>query len=452
MSRTLIYNARLIDKDTDKKGALLLNGKKIEKILTDGEAKKLTAEIKSGEQKIALVDAEGCAVFPSFIDLHAHFRDPGFTQKEDIESGCKAAVAGGYGCVVLMPNTNPVVSTKDEVQANNQKAKKLGLLKVIQSASITTHFEGQSVNHLKDLNAKETPVITEDGKEVLDSALMLEGMKTAAAKKMIVSCHCEDPFLAQKARPLRKLALEKIAESEKIRNAEKSAGLKKEAATLLTEANTLLELAEDTATLRNIRLAKEAGCHLHLCHVSTKTCILALKQAKAEGMNITAEITPHHIGLIGSKVPNLFQIVNPPLRNETDVNALIEALDDGTADTIATDHAPHTYEDKLNGSPGFSGIETSFAVSYTTLVLGNAFTVKKLSELMSYNASQILGLKNTALLKEGYDANLALVDLEEIWTVKGEDFVSRGKYTPLEGQKIVGKVKATFFEGKKVFG
>lgn len=440
MKKTLIYNARIIDKENDFTGGIIINGKKIESVLSAKEAASFAKQ-----DSFVTINANGMALMPSFVDLHAHFRDPGFTAKEDIESGSKAAVAGGYGTVVLMPNTDPPVSTAKEVRTNNAKAKQLGLLNVIQSASITTHFDGENTVHLNELNAKETPLITEDGREVKSSVVMLDGMKKAAAKKMIVSCHCEDPFLAEEARPLRKEALAKLAK------AKKSPQLKKEAAEILTKANTLLALAEDTATFRNIRLAKEAGCHLHLCHVSTKECIEAIRKAKAEGMNITAEITPHHIGICGTKMPQIFEIVNPPLRSQDDIDSLIEALDDGTADCISTDHAPHTEQDKLGGSPGFSGIETSFAVCYTTLVLGNAFTVSRLSELMSYNPSKILGLKNTGLIKKGFAANVVLVDLERIWTVRGKDFESKGKYTPLEGQKVVGKVVKTFYEGKTVF-
>lgn len=459
MKKIFVYNARIIDKEKDFKGAILVSGKKIEKVFTEKDASDFFKK-NSSSNKLELLDAKGYALLPSFVDLHAHFRDPGLTQKEDIESGCKAAVAGGYGTVVLMPNTNPVVSTAKEVRANNVKAKKIGLLNVIQSASITTHFDGENISHLDELNAKETPLITEDGKEVKSSYVMLEGMKKAASKKMIVSCHCEDPFLADAARPLRKEALAKLAEVKMLEESVSSVSkktrakinaLKKEAASLLARANSLLASAEDTSTLRNIRLAQDAGCHLHLCHVSTKVCIDALREAKKNGQKITAEITPHHIGLCGTKAPGIFQIVNPPLRSEEDIAALIEALDDGTADCICTDHAPHTAEDKAAGSPGFSGIETSFAVCYTTLVLGNAFTVKKLSELMSYNAAEILGLKNTGLIEKGYEANFVLADLERIWTVKGNEFFSKGKYTPLEGQKIVGKIMKTFYEGKEVF-
>lgn len=432
----LIYNARLVDCDHDvKNGAILLKGGKIEGILTKTAAKKL---IKDGE--VGLYDAGGNIVMPSFIDMHSHFRDPGLTQKEDIQSGSMAAAAGGFGTNVLMPNTNPVVSSLEMALENNKKAKEYGLCNVIQSVSITKDFDGKSISHLQDLKSKQVPLITEDGHEVTDSSVMLEAMKLAAKKNIVVSCHCEDSFLAAAARPLRKQALEKLAN-----------GKKSEAVSLLKQADALLALAEDTATFRNIRLAEEAGCHLHLCHVSTKNCIDAVRAAKAKGLNITCEITPHHIGLASGKAPNIFHIVNPPLRSEDDRLSLIKALLDGTADVIATDHAPHTQEDKASGSPGFSGLETAFAVCNTVLVKENGMNMKKLSELMSARPAQLLGLEDRGTLQAGSRADLVVVNPDEIWTVCGDEFASKGKYTPLEGKKLAGTVVATFLAGNVVF-
>lgn len=431
----LIYNAHLVDRDIDvKNGAILISGNKIEGLVSKESVKQML-----NDKNVSAYDAEGCVVMPNFVDMHAHFRDPGLTQKEDIVSGCHAAAAGGYGTVVLMPNTSPVASSLTLARENNAKAKETGLCRAFQVVSITKDFDGKTTSHLNDLSFKETPVISEDGKEVLDSSVMLEAMKVAAKKKLIVSCHCEDPTLAAAARPFRARALELLAKGD--RNG---------AVKQLKEANTLLELAEDTATFRNIRLAKEAGCHLHLCHVSTAACVKAVREARKEGVDVTMEITPHHIGLAGEKAPNIFHIVNPPLRSESDRQELIKALLDGTADCIATDHAPHTAEDKEKGAPGFSGIETSFATCYSTLVVENRMSLKRLSELMSANPAQMLGLK-TGLLQEGYDADIVVVDTKAEWKVEGEAFASKGKYTPLEGRKVTGLVKATFFNGEIVF-
>ena len=311
--------------------------------------------------------------------------------------------------------------------------------------SITENFEGKSTEHLKSLNKKIVPLITEDGREVASSAVMLDGMKIAAQKNIIVSCHCEDPDLANEARPLRKKALDLLAKENP------SAQDKKQAAAYLKEAHTLLAVAEDAATFRNIRLAEEAGVHLHLCHVSTAECIDALREAKKRGINISAEITPHHIALNCEKSDTKFQIVNPPLRPESDRQAVIQALLDGTADVISTDHAPHTMEDKKSGSPGFSGLETAFAACYTTLCLENGMSLKMLSEKMSARPAELLGLNDRGLLEEGLLANLTIIDTEKIWTVRGEEFASKGKYTPLEGKKLSGEVQATFYKGRIVF-
>ncbi len=434
--KTLVYNAKIVDKNTDKKGAVLIEGSKIKNVIFSAQ------EIQKylDDKKIQKFDAKNLTLLPSFIDMHAHFRDPGQTQKECIESGCEAAAAGGFGTLVLMPNTVPVVSSAEEAKLNNEKAKKTGLADVIQSVSITSRFDGKTISHLESLNAKEIPLITEDGKEVADSNVMLEAMKIASKKKIIVSCHCEDPSLAAAARPFRQNALKFLSEGNKGKAVEE-----------LKNANKLLALAEDSATVRNILIARQAKNHLHLCHVSTKICLDAVRKSKKEGINVTCEITPHHIGLSGEKAPNIFEIVNPPLRTEEDRLECIKALLDGTADVISTDHAPHTTEDKKNGSPGFSGLETAFAVCFTTLVKENGMNLKDLSEKMSARPAELLGLKKIGLIKEGFDADFVLADTEKVWTVKGENFLSKGKYSPFEGKNLTGKIEATFHKGKLVF-
>ena len=437
----LIYNARLVDKNKEiKKGAILIEGEKISGFPTASAVKEMLAD-----ENVSKFDARGCTVLPSFVDMHVHMRDPGLTQKEDIRTGCMAAAAGGFGTVVLMPNTVPVISSEEMAEFNDKRGDELGYCQVIQSVSITENFGGKSTEHLKNLSRKIVPLITEDGHEVASSAVMLEGMKIAAKKNIIVSCHCEDPDLASEAKPLRKKALDLLNKKNP------TAQDKKEAAAYLKEAHELLSVAEDTATFRNIRLAEHAGVHLHLCHVSTAECIDALREAKKRGINVTAEITPHHIALNSEKADTKFQIVNPPLRPESDRQAVIKALMDGTADVIATDHAPHTAEDKASGAPGFSGLETAFAACYTTLCLENGMNLKTLSDKMSARPAEILGLSDRGLLDEGLLANLTIVDTEKVWTVRGEEFASKGKYTPLEGKKLTGEIQATFYRGKIVF-
>ena len=428
----LVYNAHLVDKNIDiKDGAILIKDGVIEGFVS----KKTACELLK-DDSVYKYDARGHLVMPSFIDMHAHFRDPGLTHKEDIITGSMAAARGGYSTVVLMPNTSPVVSSEEMAESNNAKAKEAGYVDVIQSVSITKDFDGKTLFHLDTLDPKVVPLITEDGKEVTDSSVMLEAMKKAQSKDIIVSCHSEDPFLASKAKFLRNKALQSTDIEEKIK--------------YLEEANKILSLAEDTETYRNIRLAASVGCHVHLCHVSTKESMDCVREAKSKGYNVTCEVTPHHLSLVGED-DNVFEIVNPPLRSYRDQKSLIEALLDGTADVIATDHAPHTAEDKAGGSPGFSGIETSFAVCYTKLCRDCGFSLNKLSMLMSYRPAEILGLEKRGLLKEGYDASFVIIDEDELWTVEGKDFASKGKYTPLEGKQLYGKILATYLRGKLVF-
>lgn len=455
---TLIYNARLLDEFTDEPGAILIIDGKIRSIFkgfyTTAEtvssfAKAVLVEDGYGENaKIDLFNANGLTVTPSFIDMHVHLRYPGQIQKEDLESGLHAAVAGGYGTVVAMPNTNPVVSSIDMAMKIEREAAALGLAHLFQVVSITKDFDGQTTNHLNMMEKKYVPVISEDGRDVLSSSVMLEGMRIAASKGIIVSCHCEDPNLAAAAKPYRVDAL-------KILNEKGNNGIK-EAMSKLTKANALLADAEDIATERNITLAERVNCHVHLAHVSTAKSIEIIRQEKKKGAAITCEVTPHHLGLSADEngseedKKNMFHIVNPPLRSAYDVAKIREAIADGTVDVISTDHAPHTIDDKKNGAPGFTGIEVAYAVCNKNLICNGVISESKLSKLMSSNPARILGL-NKGLLKSGYDADLTFVDPEEQWVVKTEEFYSKGKYSPVEGETLTGRVKNVFIDGRLVF-
>ena len=468
----IIYNARLVDSKMDGNGTIIIAEGKIRGI-TLGECKSaknalLLAQAFLTESEFEsapeLYDAKGLTLMPSFIDMHVHFRYPGQTQKEDLDSGLHAAVAGGYGTVVLMPNTNPVISDRELARKVMEEANSKNLARVFQTVSITKNFEGKDTSGLDSLTNDEFPVITEDGHDVDSAAVMLEGMKKAGEKNIIVSCHCEDPSLAQAARPYSQRALGFMeqygipAGKVNVETPNVPASVNFEIDGNLTKANSILALAEDTATLRNIEIAKSAGCHIHICHCSTKVSMDAVRRAKEEiswgntphGFDCTVEVTPHHLGLVGTDAPNIRALVNPPLRSEDDRRAIIEALRDGTVDAIATDHAPHTQEDKAKGAPGFTGIETAFAVCNTILVKKEDFSLSKLSRLMSANPARLLRI-NAGRLKVGYNADLVLVNPDEDWIVNSENFASKGKSTPLEGKQLTGKVHATFFGGKKVF-
>lgn len=497
----LIYNARLLDESTDSPGAILIVDSKIRSVFhgyftscetVEKMAKAIMKEDGIDENfPLELYNAKNLTVTPAFIDMHVHLRYPGQTEKEDLKSGLQAAASGGFGTVVAMPNTNPVISSLNTAIRIEQEAAALGITHLFQSMSVTKDFGGEDTSHLDFIDKKYIPVITEDGRDVLDSSVMLRAMLKAAERKVIVSCHCEDVNLAEEAKPYRQRALAIMKEiglsawgADEIEDCDDKIAEKiNQIDLLLARANEILALAEDLATVRNITLAKEAQCHIHIAHASTANSIEAIREAKSmlaedeacfyadeahlayrafeegvpftparrvpSGFKISCEVTPHHLALCGTDEPYIRALVNPPLRNQDDRLALLEALRDGVVDVISTDHAPHTLRDKANGSPGFSGSETAFAVCNTVLVKENQFSLQKISQLMSANPARLLGLQK-GVLKPGYDADLTLLDPDEQWIVDSRLFYSKGKATPFEGRKLTGRVKGLFIDGRLV--
>lgn len=454
--RTLIYNARLLDCSIDERGAILAENGIISEVIF-GTLQSPAHMKKSGDGTV-YVDAGGAALMPAFVDMHAHFRDPGFTYKEDMESGLKAAAAGGFGTVVLMPNTDPVVSSASSAQEIRQRGLGYGLSDVIQTVSITSGFGGTDTSHLDTLescgrdrgNICAIPVVTEDGHDVLSAAVMLEAMEKCGGKNIIVSCHCEDPSLAGAAKKFREQALclmnaNPAADLSRVHQGSVQAAAQIKNA--LENAERLLRLAENTATERNLALAAAAGCPVHIAHVSTAEALDAVRRSKAErGSAVSCEVTPHHLALTSSRA----EIVNPPLRSETDRQALVEGIIDGTVDMIATDHAPHSAEDKSRGAPGFSGLETAYALCNSILVQSGRITPCRLSALMSANPAKRLGL-NRGVLKPGYEADFVLADPQAVWTVNPAVFFSKGKNTPVASMTLTGKVTALFRRGREIY-
>lgn len=486
MNKTCFYNARLVDANTDASGILLVAEGKIAAILLgefSAESAKTLAEsfFSDTAASINFIDCKGMILQPAFIDLHAHFRYPGQGQKEELSTALAAAAAGGFGTLVLMPNTIPAISSKELVEQVCNDAHALGIADVIQSITLTKDYSGNDTSHLQQLStfadgtppsAGQVAMATEDGKDVESAATMLEAMKICGQKNITVACHSEDMTLAAAARPFRKVAtdifaihapqpqeaLGAIPDATDSSNPEINKAL-----VSLEEANRLLSLAEDLATERNINLAHQAGCHIHLSHVSTAGAMDAIRAAKAKGYRVSCEVTPHHLGLsVAEKDPSLRHIVNPPLRSEQDRQAMIQALLDGTADCISTDHAPHTAQDKANGAPGFSGLETAYGVCNSVLVQGiqgaasgKTLSYSQLSQLMAANPARLLKLHQGAeprgLLQTGFVADIVLCNPTAQWTVCGQNFASKGKYTPLEGKSLTGKVLATYHRGREVF-
>ncbi|WP_370829846.1 dihydroorotase [Clostridium sp.] len=393
----LIKNANMIDAYESFFGDILI---------IDGIITEIGKDIN--KEGIDIIDAKGLTLMPSFIDTHAHFRDPGLTYKEDMESGSRAAAKGGYTGVCLMGNTNPICSTKEVVEYVRNKAKEVGLIDVHQCVSITENFGGKSIEHLNAFDDdKELVAITDDGVGVMDSSIMMKAMEKAKENNWIVMSHAEDK----------------------------------------TFSKIDMRIAEDLMTIRDLYLAKATKARLHMAHVSTVESIEAIRRAKKEGANVTCEVTPHHIGLTTEESNYR---VNPPIREKADVNSIIEGIKDGTVDCIGTDHAPHTEEDKAKGAPGMVGLETAFSICYTELVRKNGISVNKLSELMSRNPAKILGM-NKGSITIGKDGDLVLVDLNKEVVIDKEKFASKGKNTPFHGRKYFGEVIMTIKGGMLIY-
>ena len=397
----LIYNVHLIDASCDCMGAVHIHDGRIASVhlgvCAPADAERLAASLGNA---VRSVNGEGLVLMPSFIDMHAHFRYPGQPQKETLETGLRAAAAGGFGTLVLMPNTNPVISSVEEAVRVQTDAAVYGLADVYQTMSLTAGFDGVTTDHLEQIplvreSPQFIPVVTEDGRDVASSAVMLQAMQYCAVRGVIVSCHSEDTALAAAARPFRQKALELLA-----RGTPESCAVADGA---LRQANMLLALAEDTATERNLLLARAAGCRVHIAHVSTARSLEAVRRARREtdAHRVTCEVTPHHLGLCGDSGMLLHSLVNPPLRGESDRQAVIAALCDGTADVISTDHAPHSAEEKAKGleksAMGITGLETAFPVLYTKLVKTGVISLERLVELMAVRPREIFGIEGGSM-------------------------------------------------------
>ncbi len=435
--QTLFYNVRLVDAFCDTDGAVLVENGFISDIFWGHIKPASIFSSKEGEQMLC-IDGKGLALMPAFVDMHAHFRYPGLPQKEELDTALRAAAAGGFGTLLLMPNTKPVVSSPEQAKKVQLDAQKHNLADVIQSLSITGDFGGEDTSHLDNLDCTQFPVVSEDGFDVEAASVMFEAMKKCAKNNIIVSCHCEDVSLAKAAKVPRKAAIE-IKQSD----APDQVEIKKN----MAEAERLLALAEDLATTRNLALAEAADCNIHITHCSTTNSLAAVAAAKTKrNSKVSCDVTPHHIYL-SDKVK---EFVNPPIRSEADRLALIAGIKNGTVDMIGTDHAPHTLQDKADGACGFTGLETAFAVCYQALVLSGAISLSELSALMSANPAKRLGV-NCGILRPGRQANFVLIDLQEKWTVDSTKFFSKGKYSPYNGETFQGKIMQTYRRGKLIY-
>lgn len=350
-----------------------------------------------------VIDCENLTLVPSFVDMHVHFRDPGFTYKEDLETGSHSALAGGYSSVLLMGNTNPTVSSPDIYNDIIKRGKDLDLIDIEQVYTITENFDGKTLDHL-DSMPESVKYISDDGHGVNDDMVMYKAMEKAKELGVVMTLHEE---------------VDEVSDVD-------------------------YEIAEDAMTLRDCYYAYKLNCPVHFSHVSTKGAITAIKYFKDLGAPITCEVTPHHL-LLADKGREEVK-VNPPIRKEEDRKTLIEMIKNGTVDAISTDHAPHSKEDKGKGAPGFIGIETAFSTCYEVLVKSSEISLNDLIKIMATNPSKLLGL-NKGKLEVGYEADFTLIDLDESYIYKEEDIKSKSKNSLLIDQELFGKVKKVYKKG-----
>lgn len=379
------------------------------------------------------IDCTGLTIFPGLIDMHVHLRDPGFEKKEDIASGARAAVKGGFTQICCMPNTKPVIDNKVVVTYVKTKAKEAGLCKIHPIGAITEGQNGAALSAIGGMKEAGVVALSEDGKSVQNAKLMANAMLYAAGFGLKCLCHCEDKDLVD-------------------------GGVVHEGYySTLTGLKGSVRAAEDIVIAREICLAESLGLPVHICHVSTYSGVELIREAKKRGVKVTAETCPHYITLTDEAIKDFDtnSKVNPPLREEKDRLALIAGLKDGTIDCIASDHAPHHRDDKNVeydlAAFGISGLETSFALCFTCLVKENCFTLWELADLMSAHPAEILGLGGGGIAVGGV-ADLTVVDLNKKWTIDPEKFVSKGKNTPFAGRKVYGEVKYTVVDGEIKYG
>ena len=385
---------------------------------TQGKEPKQASDKDSCEWKF--INAEGRWVVPGLIDLHVHFREPGFEYKEDISTGSLAAAAGGVTTVCCMPNTKPVIDNAKVVDYIEEKVEEACGVNVLTIGAITKGQQGKTLSEIdamnncntrsKELLGRGICALSEDGRSVMNSKMMLEAMIEASKHGIPIFSHTEDDSLA---------------------------GTK---------------IGEELIVARDIMLAKETGCRLHLCHISTKGSIDIIREAKKAGIRVTAETCPHYVAFKKEDRNNDGnKKMNPPLRDEADRVAVMEALKDGTLDAISTDHAPHSKEEKGNGFEkalfGVIGLETSFAASYTYLVRSGMLTPIQLIERMSSTPAHILGL-DRGDISVGKVADIAIFNVEDEFCVAEDNFKSKSKNSAFLGEKLYGKLELVIINGK----
>lgn len=375
----IIKNIRILDSETDRIASIIIDKNSFTEIDKPDDQGHFTETI-NGKELILM---------PSFIDMHSHLRDPGYTYKEDLKSGQQAALHGGFTTICCMANTLPVCDNSEIITYIKEKARSLDMCEVIPISAVTKNLDSNQFVNFKEM-VKFTRLFSNDGLPIVNEETMIEALKASSKYHF----------------------------------------------TLLTHSEPEVEMIE-----RDLKLLERYGGNLHICHVSKKDSVRLIRIAKQKRLSLTCEVTPHHLCAYG-----LNYLVHPPFRREKDRDALLEGILDGTIDIIATDHAPHSKEDKLNGARGLIGFEHAFPLVYTTFLEKN-IDIKLISQLMSDIPAKLLNMPNVRFSQKS-NANFVLINLEKIYKINEDDVLSNSKNTPFIGQMVYGQIVMTIREGE----
>ena len=408
-----------------KNGTVYYQGKmqKVDVLIQNGVVCKIDRDIQA--DGCPVIDSSKFNIIPGLADVHVHLREPGFSYKETILTGTKAAAKGGFTLVAAMPNLNPVPDSAEHLKIELDRIEKNRVIKVLPYGSITVGEKGKELRDMAGM-AKDVIAFSDDGKGVQNSEMMEKAMTVAKELNKPIVAHCE---------------VESLLNGGYIHDGEYAK---------LHGHKGISSASEYEEVIRDINLSEKTGCQFHACHISTKESVDAIRQAKANGLKVSGETGPHYLAFTDMDLQESGSWkMNPPIRSEEDRQALIKGVQDGTIECIITDHAPHSREEKSKGLAGSSmgvvGLETSFAAVNTYMVEKGYISFEKLVEVMSINPRKIFGLESG--IQIGKPADITIVDPKAKWVVNPEEFISMGKATPFAGKTLTGKVIATIYNG-----